>query len=125
VTACRKIKASLKKYFYVLRPILAIRYIQAGLGLPPVRFQSLVDAVAPQEIKESIANLIELKTVTPELGTGDAIPLLNEFIFKELEKNEGVLSGQGRPDLNDKTSIVDQLNVIYRRSIDEAFSSIE
>ena len=41
----------LKKYFYVLRPLLAIRYIESGQGLPPVRFEELVDAVAPAEIR--------------------------------------------------------------------------
>jgi len=116
-----KDQVKLKKYFYILRPLLAIRYIEQGLGLPPVRFQKLVEAVAPEEIKSTIANLIDLKKVTPELGTGDAIPQLNEFIFKELETHGGVLTGQGRPDLRDKQVIVDELNSIFRQSISEAF----
>ena len=32
----------LTKYFYVLRPLLAIRYIENGRGIPPVRFDDLV-----------------------------------------------------------------------------------
>ena len=74
----------LKKYFYILRPLLAIRYIEQGHGLPPVRFQNLVDAVAPEEIRNTIAKLVELKKVTPELGAGDTIPQLNDFVFSEL-----------------------------------------
>jgi len=46
-----KDQVRLKKYFYVLRPLLAIRYIEAGLGVPPVEFEKLVDAVAPDVIK--------------------------------------------------------------------------
>lgn len=114
-------EVKLKKYFYILRPLLAIRYIEQGLGLPPVRFQQLVEAVAPREIRKTIKDLIELKKVTPELGTGDAIPVLNDFIFLELQKHEGVLSGQGRPDLHEKESILDELNDIFRQSVSEAF----
>ena len=91
------------------------------MGLPPVRFQQMVEAVAPREIKQTIADLIELKKVTPELGSGDAIPELNDFVFHELERHEGVLTGQGRPDLHEKQSILDELNTIFRQSICEAF----
>lgn len=116
-------RVKLKKYFYILRPLLAIRYIEQGLGLPPVRFQQLVEAVAPLEIKNTIEDLIEIKKVTPELGVGDAIPELNDFIFAELQKHEGVLTGQGRPDLHNKQSILDELNDIFRQSVSEAFDS--
>jgi len=116
-----KDKVKLKKYFYILRPLLAIRYIEQGLGLPPVRFQELVDAVAPNEIKMTIVDLIKLKKLTPELGAGDAIPELNDFIFLELQKHEGVLTGHGRPDLHDKQLIIDGLNEVFRLSIGEAF----
>lgn len=114
-----KAKVKLKKYFYILRPLLAIRYIEQGLGLPPVRFQELVEAVAPQEIKQTISDLVELKKVTPELGVGDAIPVLNDFVFLELQKHEGVLTGKGRPDLHSKQSATDDLNDIFRRTIEE------
>lgn len=116
-----KEKVKLKKYFYILRPLLAIRYIEQGLGLPPVRFQQLVQAVAPNEIRKLIEALIELKKETPELGYDDAIPEINDFIFLELQKHEGVLTGQGRPDLHDKQSILDELNDIFRQSVSEAF----
>ena len=116
-----KDKVKLKKYFYILRPLLAIRYIQAGLGLPPVRFQSLVDAVAPEDIKGTIAELIQLKMVTPELRVGDAIPSLKKFILLELEKHQGTHTAQGRPDIQDKASIIDRLNYVFRQTVREAF----
>ncbi|MCI5132754.1 MAG: hypothetical protein D3904_14855 [Candidatus Electrothrix sp. EH2] len=40
---------------YVLRPLLAICYIEAGKGLPPVEFEQLVEAVSPPEIRQGIA----------------------------------------------------------------------
>ena len=51
-----KDKVRLKKYFYVLRPLLAIRHIEGGLGIPPVRFQDLVELVAPAQIGNRPAN---------------------------------------------------------------------
>ena len=63
----------LKKYFYVLRPLLAILHIEHGLGIPPVRFDPLVNAVAPGSIRPSIAELLERKRKTSELGTGKPI----------------------------------------------------
>ena len=116
-------KVKLKKYFYILRPLLAIKYIEEGFGLPPVRFQELVGSVAPFEIRESIYELIDLKSKTPEIGLGSAIPLLNDFIFSELNRHEGVLTGQGRPVIDDKDLVRDRLNIVFRQSVAEAFAS--
>lgn len=35
----------LKKYLYVLRPLLAAQWIDAGRGMPPMRFADLADAM--------------------------------------------------------------------------------
>ena len=79
-----KDKVRLKKYFYVLRPLLAIKHIEEGLGILPVRFQDLVDLVAPTRIRQAISNLLELKAQTSELGLGDPIPEIGEFIEGEI-----------------------------------------
>jgi len=77
----------LKKYFYVLRPLLAIRWIEAGKGLPPVPFTELLDAVAPDDITETVRALLSLKQNTPELGEGPQIPVINDFIFSEFARH--------------------------------------
>jgi hypothetical protein len=109
----------LKKYFYVLRPLLAIRFVESGRGVPPVRFEDLVDAVAPNEIRPSIASLLSLKRSTPELGLGKPVPEINAFIETELERHGARFSGQGRPDLLQGNEIRARLNEIFRRSIAE------
>jgi len=113
-------KVRLKKYSYVLRPLLAIRYIEHGNGIPPVRFEALVEAVAPDEIRASIAALLELKRNTEELGLGDPIPEIGRFIESELERHGAVFSGQGRPDLLDDDLIRSELNTIFRSAISGA-----
>lgn len=112
-----KEKVRLKKYFYVLRPLLAIRYIEAGLGAPPVEFEKLVAAVAPDEIKPGIERLLILKRKTPELGSGDRIAEINSFIENDLETHASRFTGQGRPDGVTKKELSSRLNCIFRETI--------
>ena len=112
-------KVRLKKYFYVMRPLFAIRHIEAGLGIPPVRFQSLVDAVAPENLKPGISKLLEIKSQTKELGLGDPIKEIGDFIESELERHGSYFSGQGRPDLHDKKEVLNKLNEIFRNAVAE------
>ena len=104
----------LKKYFYVLRPLLAIRHIEHGLGIPPVRFDPLVNAVAPGSIRPSIAELVERKRKTSELGTGKPIPEIDRFVRTELERHGDAFSGRDRPDRPDKEELRHRLNEIFR-----------
>lgn len=116
-----KDKVRLKKYFYVLRPLLAIRYIEQDLGMPPVEFEKLVDSVAPVEIKPGIDELLSLKRNSPELGLGEPIKEINDFIENESERHGQAYHGQGRPDLLDSGDLRDQLNDIFRIVVSEAF----
>ena len=104
----------LKKYFYVLRPLLAILYLEQGLGIPPVRFDALVDAVASGGIRPRIAELLERKRQTSELGRGTPIPEIDSFIRSELERHGDAFSGQDRPDPLDKEELRHRLNAIFR-----------
>lgn len=113
-----KDKARLKKYFYVQRPLLAIRYIEAELGVPPVEFEKLVDAVAPEEIRPDIATLLKLKCKNSELGYGNPIIEINEFISSELDRHGDSFKGQGRPDLRTSEDLRDALNSIFRNSLE-------
>ena len=75
----------LKKYFYVLRPILACKWIIANSTPPPVLFAELVDAMLESEMREPVENLLLLKKDTSELGEGNRIDALNAYIEQELE----------------------------------------
>lgn len=112
-----KEKVKLKKYFYVLRPLLAIRYLEAGNGAPPVEFEQLVEAVAPDKIKPGIEHLLALKRITPELGTGDRISEINEFIESDLETHASRFTGQGRPDVLTREELLQTLNKVFRETV--------
>jgi uncharacterized protein len=114
-------QVKLKKYFYILRPLLAIRYIEQDLGVPPVEFANLVSAVAPQEIHAPIGELLDLKINSPEVAFGPPLPSLNKFIDQEIERHGDRFHGQGRPDILDGNRVRDQLNEIFRSTLAEAF----
>lgn len=116
-------KVRLKKYFYVLRPLLAIRFIEQRGDVPPVQFERLVEAVAPKEIVQAIRALLDLKRRTAELGTGEPIPEIGRFIESELERHGGSFKGQGRPDLLTRQDVRDELNAIFRASVTEVESA--
>lgn len=115
-----KDKVRLKKYFYVLRPLLAIRFIEQHKAVPPVEFERLVDSVAPEEIRPGIASLLALKRGSPELGVGEPIPEINRFIESETERHGTAFKGQDRPDLLSRQDIRDELNSVFRQTITES-----
>ncbi len=78
-----------KKYFYVLRPILAIKWIEQGYGVAPTSFGVLLERVVPAgELKDKITELIEQKSMGDELDYGDRIPAISDFIAAELARLE-------------------------------------
>jgi predicted nucleotidyltransferase len=88
-----------KKYFYVLRPVLACDWIKEKNTFPPIEFQELVDSqVKDQTIKTEIAELLKRKMAGDELKEEPKIEILNEFLedkinfyskyAEEIEPNE-------------------------------------
>ncbi len=78
----------LKKYFYVLRPLLACRWIIGRGTPPPMLFSELLEAYPPQEIRSDVETLLELKMNSPEITVGKRFDRVNEYIehsFAEIE----------------------------------------
>lgn len=79
----------LKKYFYVLRPLLAARWIDAGWGRPPMRFADLAERCLDDvELLADINALLAIKMRAGEAKTGPRRPVLNAFIEAELQRAE-------------------------------------
>lgn len=90
----------LKKYFYVLRPVLACLWIERGLGLPPMELTELMQGVLQDgPLKDEIATLREDKMRTPEFGSGPRRPQIHAFIKREIERLSGFAPPKpARPD---------------------------
>jgi predicted nucleotidyltransferase len=81
----------LKKYFYVLRPLLAINWIERGYGVAPTSFGVLVDRlVTDQPLRSEITRLIEFKQKGIELDHGPRISVISEFIESEINRLESI-----------------------------------
>ena len=75
----------LKKYFYVLRPLLACAWVEEEGTMPPVEFDQLVETQVQQpELKAAIHELTERKKAGEELEKGTTIPVLHDFLAKQL-----------------------------------------
>lgn len=75
----------LKKYLYVLRPVLSCLWIEAGFGPVPMFMGTLVDRlVGDPDIKEAIGKLLAEKLAGQELGRGRCIRPISDFLDREL-----------------------------------------
>lgn len=74
-----------KKYFYVLRPLLACRWIERERGPIPMEFEKLVErTVDTQNLREAIADLLTLKKQSGELADGPRITVISDFLESEI-----------------------------------------
>lgn len=108
-----------KKYFYVLRPMLACKWIENNrTNTVPVDFETLVDAIdLPAGLRKSIDQLVENKRNGKELSIGRRINNIHAFIDNEmarLDKIDFKTIHSGKPDLKTQTK---QLNKIFRQFI--------
>lgn len=77
----------IKKYFYVLRPLLSCEYIRENKKSPPMLFDDLL-CYLNGDVKNEVLKLLKLKANTSELGMDYAIACINEYIEDKLSDFE-------------------------------------
>ena len=103
-----------KKYFYVLRPLLACLWIEAGKGVVPMEFAKLVDGVnLDAEMRKEIDRLLRDKLAGREMDDGPRVPAFHDFFDREIPRLESVTDTIS-PGL---TSNIDQLDCFFRQCI--------
>jgi len=104
----------LKKYFYILRPLLAIGWIEKEQTAVPMEFATLVDRlVTDSTLKHALEDLLEAKKQGQELDRGPAIPVISNFIQNELKRLEQEMPRQVNP-----KSDIERLNELFRFALD-------
>jgi len=73
-----------KKYFYVLRPLLACKWIIAEGTPPPMLFSELMDKYLDEAIKPDVLKLLDLKMNNPEITEGKRFDKVNEYLDKTI-----------------------------------------
>ncbi|MFC4685276.1 MULTISPECIES: nucleotidyltransferase domain-containing protein [unclassified Exiguobacterium] len=108
----------IKKYFYVLRPILACQWIEKYNTAPPISFHVLLeDSLKDGELKHSIDRLLERKLAGDEFDLEPRIAVINEFVEREIQRFEVYVESLD-VQVNDPTA---QLNELFRHTLQEVW----
>jgi len=77
----------LKKYLYVVRPMIALFFVEQHKTLPPTNFlKTLKNIEIDEDVREAILDLVDRKKIGQQLGMGAPIPALNAFAEQYLTK---------------------------------------
>ena len=85
-------QVKLKKYFYVLRPLLACEWIIDRGTPPPMLFSDLVTEYLDEKIKPQVERLLQLKIDTPEISLVKRIDEINTYFEETAAKIRNTLN---------------------------------
>ncbi|MBG9456474.1 hypothetical protein ABE61_21290 [Lysinibacillus sphaericus] len=113
-------EVKIKKYFYVLRPILACKWIETNNTVPPIDFQELLNAIISEgPLKTEIEQLLKRKMVGDELNMEPRIESINEYLDKEIEHIEAYCKNL-HVKVDDPTQ---KLDALFRSTLQEVWGS--
>ncbi len=98
----------LKKYFYVLRPILACKWILAEGTPPPMLFRTLVDKYLDEDLLPDVEKLLDMKMNMPEIGEGTRLDRINDYLdrsISEIERTVAEMPAEDSADWNELNQI--------------------
>ncbi|MFD0959927.1 nucleotidyltransferase domain-containing protein [Paenibacillus chungangensis] len=108
-------RVRVKKYFYVLRPILACEWIRRFDAMPPMAFMELVEQLLPAdgELRGTVERLLARKMAGEELDMEPKLHVINNYVEKILEELtiEAGKCDKGGADLDE------ELDMLFRTSI--------
>ena len=73
-----------KKYFYVLRPVLACQWVLDRSTPPPMLFSELAAAELPEDLRKDVDRLLDLKMNAPEVKEIPRIDILNKYLDESI-----------------------------------------
>jgi len=78
-------QVKLKKYLYALRALLAVHWIDAGRGVPPMRFADMADVLLLDgALREALNRLLDSKMAAGEAEQSAPSPLIHAFLARDL-----------------------------------------
>lgn len=107
----------LKKYFYVLRPIFAVQWIERKYGIVPTEFDTLTEMLVTEPtLKNAIDNLLQMKREGAELDYGPRIEPISEFVEQEIMRFE-----EDRIEYKNHSTSIEKLDALFLNALDEVF----
>jgi predicted nucleotidyltransferase len=108
-------QVSLKKYFYALRPLLAVRWLERYQTAAPIEFHKLLHLLEDQpKLLVEIDKLLEQKRNSPELGRQAPVLAINAFIEEELAR-----LAMYTPPKPDRSEVLSTLNQVFHQVLAE------
>lgn len=96
----REPQVLIKKYLYVVRPILALRYVENVGFFPPLRFMEMWTPSStfgvPKTVMQQMLDIAYAKQQGREFGLGAPLPELNAWIRGELTRFGEMARGYAR-----------------------------
>lgn len=108
----------LKKYFYVLRPLLSVRWLERYGTAAPIEFCKLLHLIDDQALLANIHALLLRKRSVPEMGMDAPVRSINSFIEQELERLEAVTPTPFR-----RGDVLPDLNAVFHRGLEQAWQA--
>lgn len=99
-----------KKYFYVIRPLLACRWVLEQGCPPPVLFSKLMEDQLDKALYPVVKNLLEIKASVTEAFEGKRIEELNRYLEQWLEISKKEIEGLE----DDRNQDWENLNQIFQ-----------
>ena len=100
----------LKKYLYVLRPLLAVRWLEQRGGIAPIEFDRLRQVLDDQVVQQAMDALLVQKRQHSEAEKQPSIPVLQAWIMQELDRLEEAVS----PDAGLDPIAITDLNILFQ-----------
>ncbi|MCC7248949.1 MAG: nucleotidyltransferase domain-containing protein [Lysobacter sp.] len=111
----REPQVSLKKYFYALRPLLAVLWLERYATPAPIEFDKLLHLIDDRpDLRAAIDDLLTRKRAAPESWVGDPIPVIGDFATEQLARLEAI-----QPAVERKPSALPGLNALFHAVLDE------
>ncbi len=102
-----------KKYFYVLRPLLACKWILAEGTPPPMEFHVLMEKYLDADLKPDVEKLLDLKMNSPEISVGKRFDCVNDYLDRTIAELEQIVATMS----DDKLYAWDELNDTFLKII--------
>ena len=102
-----------KKYFYVLRPLLACKWILAEGTPPPMEFHVLMEKYLDADLKPDVEKLLDLKMNSPEISVGQRFDRVNDYLDHTIAELEQIVATMS----DDKLYAWDELNDTFLKVI--------
>ncbi|WP_342476620.1 nucleotidyltransferase domain-containing protein [Paenibacillus sp. FSL H7-0350] len=113
-------QVKIKKYFYVLRPVLACEWIHRYGEMPPMAFEVLVERLIPRdsELWKVVQRLLARKKSGEELDLEPRLSAINEYLEEQLQELEKTAAAY----LSVKTDNRDRgLDALFRDALQEVW----